>query len=53
MKKYIISFIPFPNGNEKVYFEFETIACPGTFSFWYHVYCSFSGTIEKLEWVDF
>jgi hypothetical protein len=52
--KYIIAFIPFPHGTEKdrVYHEFETVAQPGTFSFWLHVHVSFPGTTESLEWVE-
>jgi hypothetical protein len=54
MKKYLVSFIPFPRGNEshRQTHEFETSAQPGTFSFWYHVHSTFSGTTEKLEWVE-
>ena len=52
LKKYIIAFIPVPQGTEKhrVTHEFETSAQPGTYSFWHHVLCSFPGTVEKLEW---
>jgi len=60
IKKYLVSFIPFPRGVDSVSswerhretHEFETSACPGTYSFWYDVHCSFSGTTEKLEWVE-
>lgn len=54
MKKYLISFIPFPKGDEshREVHEFETPATPGTMSFWYHVHSSFGGTTESLEWVE-